>query len=1207
MTIYDQLKKSDGAQGIADKSAIVAGDKFVVVDSEDSDQLKRVPRNDMPGAQPRLISNTAVKQALTASSTQYLVFDVSDMTNSVEFQFEGIQPTIDGGRLEMQVKVGGVWQVTNYVYECNYVPDNQTAPFDEGLNSTTEAHTTSMRFSGSIGNAATEGLSGRILLDNPSNTSLYKNYSGEVAYTSTAGDSFIFNIGGAYQGGGGAIEEVRFFMSTGFIASGTIRMIDPTGGGSMTPMMASAKYQLPASTSIASAAWGDLSALASTKLYDDDGVIDANGIFTAPHSGVYAFGARLFLNSGGGWNAGEALGVRIAISTDGGSTYPTVESMAYAPAQTTNAFNYQTSGSLQRQLNAGDKVKFEYLQQSGGAINTTSTPQSGIEVFEIPSSVSTLDPAVRAKWDSNYSYSKGDITVKNVRTYQSLTDNNVGNDPTSDTTNWTVLPVMNYSDAVARFAPAGNVTLNPSVWTKISMGATFTASSAFSLSGGNVVCQKAGRFIVECYGQYNASGGYYADMRIVVNSVVQDYGQRGKISTDFRSDYNVFVLDLAVGDTVWFEMLTFPGSVMNTGSKLSFYEISTGAQTVLASPVKYSFTADKTIPNNTWTILDFDTKDYDDDDLVTTGASWKYTADHDCTVAIIARAFTVTHSFTDGEAVQIALYKNGVSDTPLDYKECESAETERIAVNGGTTIDLVSGDYIDVRCLQVTGGDLDLDFGSIDIFEVPTSTSVPAPAVRDKWSSVWVYANGDITTSGGRSYKSLSDDNVGNDPQTDTTNWALLPEVATGDYSYVTMSTNQTNPTAGTIVQFDTKQTGNIPFDSSTYKWTLRGGRTYHLAAYIRTFGHSGTDSITCTWANASGDIGSDSLTRAGIATSQATNVLIAGGIYTPTNDEDVWVKVDTNSSGTVDVNSFSYVMIHQIGVGAYVPLMAPARYTRSTSLSLPAATETLFDCNTKVYDDDGVVTTGATTWEFTAPHDGTYRFKAFCLIGATDNLDVGEAVDFRLEKYVSSWTDYAQLDRQQMTASPTSFYLPLEGSCEVQLNAGEKVRAWINPANVTETISTLASALHNYIEITEVQTSISVPKPAMFHAFAETNTALALTADVTDVVFEDIESDPHGIINVSNGRITPGVDGVIKITVNVDMSGIGQPRPKLFKNGTLEKNGSDTNGGEPNNVSFMVPCTNTDYFTIRNGANATLDGVAASNWIAVEVVQPEG
>lgn len=116
---------------------------------------------------------------------------------------------------------------------------------------------------------------------------------------------------------------------------------------------------------------------------------------------------------------------------------------------------------------------------------------------------------------------------------------------------------------------------------------------------------------------------------------------------------------------------------------------------------KYTHSAGQSIADNTITIVDFANKVFDSQGSVTTGGSWKFTAKTNDVFNVSA---TVSFdSNAEEPEIQLRLYKNGSFDSMLDYrpaKDFVDGTNGVILVGGSTDINLVVGDYIDIRIYQ---------------------------------------------------------------------------------------------------------------------------------------------------------------------------------------------------------------------------------------------------------------------------------------------------------------------------------------------------------------------------------------------------------------------------------------------------------------------------------------------------------------------------
>jgi hypothetical protein len=147
------------------------------------------------------------------------------------------------------------------------------------------------------------------------------------------------------------------------------------------------------------------------------------------------------------------------------------------------------------------------------------------------------------------------------------------------------------------------------------------------------------------------------------------------------------------------------------------------------------------------------------------------------------------------------------------------------------------------------------------------------------------------------------------------------------DYIHATLSAEQTNPTTGDAVDFDTilsqKAGGDLALDTVTNVGRfsgLKAGRTYVLLTELR-----GNDTVAAAiqgqWYNVTGsaNLGNNLIAYAPNYSTNITSAPVAFAIFTPTADTEVEVRLTV--SGTVDVVVTSWAAIFEIGHQASFPV----------------------------------------------------------------------------------------------------------------------------------------------------------------------------------------------------------------------------------------------------------------------------------------------
>ena len=122
-----------------------------------------------------------------------------------------------------------------------------------------------------------------------------------------------------------------------------------------------------------------------------------------------------------------------------------------------------------------------------------------------------------------------------------------------------------------------------------------------------------------------------------------------------------------------------------------------------------STAAGQTVVNNDFTIINYDSVEYDVGSCITTGAAWTYTIGVAGVYRVSAAIAIVTDgAFADGETVGLWLYLNGASKAVLDYVRNIPSGAIRAFVCGSTEVDCDVDDDLDIRALQASGANRSL-------------------------------------------------------------------------------------------------------------------------------------------------------------------------------------------------------------------------------------------------------------------------------------------------------------------------------------------------------------------------------------------------------------------------------------------------------------------------------------------------------------------
>lgn len=178
------------------------------------------------------------------------------------------------------------------------------------------------------------------------------------------------------------------------------------------------------------------------------------------------------------------------------------------------------------------------------------------------------------------------------------------------------------------------------------------------------------------------------------------------------------------------DQLSLHASVPITGwSSNSAQSSDTDTREVSAN---YTTTAGQSNSGGATTIINFGTQTYDTHAAVTTGASWKYTAQVTGKYKVSALVTTQSTAWTSGNALELYLYKNGSLYEVLGAKRIDATVTNSDYVGGSQDVLLSAGDYIDVRLFTSTTTSLltSAGYNSISI------SRISGPAVVSATDSV---------------------------------------------------------------------------------------------------------------------------------------------------------------------------------------------------------------------------------------------------------------------------------------------------------------------------------------------------------------------------------------------------------------------------------------------------------------------------------------
>jgi hypothetical protein len=161
---------------------------------------------------------------------------------------------------------------------------------------------------------------------------------------------------------------------------------------------------------------------------------------------------------------------------------------------------------------------------------------------------------------------------------------------------------------------------------------------------------------------------------------------------------------------------------------------------------RYTTNAGQSIDHNSYEIVNFEDKSYDESpsnsDSVTTGASWKFTAERKGKYQVNSSVLFDTVSYTTTQVVLLAIYKTPAGGSASVYSRSSythpyTGATNLKSVSISDTVDLDAGDSIDIRAYQNTGSGLTIynsqgDYNYVSITEL---TAAPHAAMFNNATS----------------------------------------------------------------------------------------------------------------------------------------------------------------------------------------------------------------------------------------------------------------------------------------------------------------------------------------------------------------------------------------------------------------------------------------------------------------------------------------
>lgn len=203
------------SQNLADASLLSTGTLAIA-------RLNGGTANQLAQGDGSFIQNTRkLLNTLTASGSASLD-DTTSFTSafrSYEIVLEDIVPATSGLDLRIQVRSGGVFQTASYL--AGNFQYNGATPITYSVNLTSGIPLT---VGSNTSNSVGYGISGTIRVYSPTLAASVKNWTGHVTHTNAAGNAAVFSTLGGFWKNTAALDGFRLIMSSGALASGSMKV-----------------------------------------------------------------------------------------------------------------------------------------------------------------------------------------------------------------------------------------------------------------------------------------------------------------------------------------------------------------------------------------------------------------------------------------------------------------------------------------------------------------------------------------------------------------------------------------------------------------------------------------------------------------------------------------------------------------------------------------------------------------------------------------------------------------------------------------------------------------------------------------------------------------------------------------------------------------------------------------------------------------------
>jgi hypothetical protein len=214
----------------------------------------------------------------------------------------------------------------------------------------------------------------------------------------------------------------------------------------------------------------------------------------------------------------------------------------------------------------------------------------------------------------------------------------------------------------------------------------------------------AGWYIASCSLVWNSTHASESQLYVYHGSIAKGFTPRVDITSNGRVGTASFCAYCAAGDTIKFAAYQNTGGnfAYSTATYMSIHRVSGPSQIATSEfvGVKYNSNAGHSIPDNNYTVVNFEDKIYDTHGAVTTGAGWAFTCPVAGKYSVHTNVTLSDTSYQNTDFGYIEIRKNNITQSRQGRWEQTGAFTQAMQMQGSDILDCAAGDTINVGVYQ---------------------------------------------------------------------------------------------------------------------------------------------------------------------------------------------------------------------------------------------------------------------------------------------------------------------------------------------------------------------------------------------------------------------------------------------------------------------------------------------------------------------------